>query len=62
MSRNTVPFTPEQKEALAANPFTLIVSDYQIRFFWKSAPEATLHGKRFSAKQGMILTSWEESE
>ena len=27
-----VPFTPEQKAAIAANPFTLSVNDYQIRF------------------------------
>ena len=27
-----IPFTPEQKEALQRNPFTLSVNDYQIRF------------------------------
>ena len=27
-----VPFTPEQKAALAANPYTSFVNDYQIRF------------------------------
>ena len=27
-----IPFTKEQKEVLAANPFTLSVNDYQIRF------------------------------
>lgn len=32
MSRIRIPFTKEQKETLAANPFTLSVNDYQIRF------------------------------
>lgn len=32
MSKIRIPFTPKQKEALAANPFTLSVNDYQIRF------------------------------
>ena len=32
MSKIRIPFTPQQKEALAANPFTLSVNDYQIRF------------------------------
>ncbi|MBR0392878.1 MAG: hypothetical protein IJK38_11215 [Oscillospiraceae bacterium] len=32
MSTNRLPFTPEQKAILAANPFTLCVNDYTIRF------------------------------
>ena len=32
MTRIRIPFTPQQKEELAANPFTLSVNDYQIRF------------------------------
>lgn len=32
MSKIKIPFTREQKEALAANPFTLSVNDHQIRF------------------------------
>lgn len=32
MKRNKVPFTHDQKAVLAANPYTLSVSDYQIRF------------------------------
>lgn len=32
MSKIRIPFTPKQKEALDANPFTLSVNDYQIRF------------------------------
>lgn len=32
MSKIRIPFTPQQKETLAANPFTLSVNDYQIRF------------------------------
>ena len=32
MKKNKVPFTPDQKAALAANPYTLSVNDYQIRF------------------------------
>ena len=32
MSRNKIPFTPEEKETLQRNPFTLSVNDYQIRF------------------------------
>ncbi|MBE5857428.1 MAG: hypothetical protein E7296_07685 [Lachnospiraceae bacterium] len=32
MPRTNVPFTPEQKAALEANPFTLMVNEYQIRF------------------------------
>lgn len=32
MTRIKIPFTKEQKEALEANPFTLSVNDYQIRF------------------------------
>lgn len=32
MNKIKIPFTPEQKEALQRNPFTLSVNDYQIRF------------------------------
>ena len=32
MKRIKVPFTPEQMAALAANPYTLSVNEYQIRF------------------------------
>ena len=32
MTRIRIPFTKEQKEAFEANPFTLSVNDYQIRF------------------------------
>ena len=32
MSNTRLPFTPEQKVILAANPFTLSVNDYTIRF------------------------------
>ena len=32
MKKNKVPFTPDQKAVLAANPYTLSVNDYQIRF------------------------------
>ena len=32
MTRIRIPFTKEQKETLEANPFTLSVNDYQIRF------------------------------
>jgi len=32
MKRNKVPFTPEQIAALAVNPYTLSVNEYQIRF------------------------------
>lgn len=32
MKRTKVPFTPEQIAALAVNPYTLSVNEYQIRF------------------------------
>lgn len=32
MKRIKVPFTPEQQSALAANPYTLSITEYQIRF------------------------------
>ena len=39
MAATRIPFTKEQRESIAANPFTLSVNDYQVRF--------TLEFKRF---------------
>lgn len=51
--RKNVPFTPEQKAEIAANPFTLSVNDYQIRF--------TLDFKKFVLEErARNNTKWKE--
>ena len=53
MSKIRIPFTPQQKETLAANPFTLSVNDYQIRF--------TIEFKRYLlAEREKNGTPWKE--
>lgn len=50
---NKIPFTKEQQELLATNPFTLSVNDYQIRF--------TLEFKRFLlGERKKNHTPWKE--
>ena len=53
MSKIRIPFTPQQKETLASNPFTLSVNDYQIRF--------TIEFKRYLlAEREKNGTPWKE--
>ena len=53
MSKIRIHFTPQQKDALAANPFTLSVNDYQIRF--------TIEFKRYLlAEREKNGTPWKE--
>lgn len=53
MSKIRIPFTPQQKETLAFNPFTLSVNDYQIRF--------TIEFKRYLlAEREKNGTPWKE--
>ena len=51
--RKKIAFTPEQKAAIASNPFTLSVSDYQIRF--------TIDFKKFLLEErARNNTKWKE--
>ena len=53
MAGNQIPFTKEQKEILALNPFTLSVNDYQIRF--------TVEFKKYLlAERGRNHTPWKD--
>lgn len=53
MTKNKNPFSNEQKESLACNPFTLSVNDYQIRF--------TIEFKKFLlAEREKNGTPWKE--